>query len=75
MIHALQKRRLEQMQREEILVGIVASTTANFSMGAPKRPLRAEDFMLHPIKNTIESKAVTAEEIRAVFAHFKQPEA
>lgn len=44
---ALQDARLEQLQREELLVGILAATFENFSMCAPKKPVSPEDFMLH----------------------------
>jgi hypothetical protein len=47
---ALQKARLEKMQREELMNGMLAATFENFSMGAPKTPSKADDFMLHKIK-------------------------
>jgi hypothetical protein len=50
MMHALRKRQLEHMQREELLVGMIASTTANFGFCRPENPISAEDFMLHPFK-------------------------
>ena len=49
LVHALCKRQLEQLRREEVLVGILAATTANFSFSPPKKSLRPEDFMLHPM--------------------------
>ena len=74
MIHALRKQRLEQMQREELMIGIIASTTANFSISAPKQPIRAEAFMLHPIQHKIEPKQVTGDDIRAALASFPRVE-
>jgi hypothetical protein len=50
MMHALRKRQIDQMQREEILVGIIASTTANFGFCRPENPISAESYMLHPFK-------------------------
>jgi hypothetical protein len=46
---ALQDLRLEQMQREELLVGIIASTVETFSYFAPKKPQSPKDFMLHKL--------------------------
>ena len=42
---ALRKRIERRHQREEVLVGILASTIGNFSMGAPKTPFKPEDFV------------------------------
>jgi hypothetical protein len=36
------------MRREEVMVGILAATIENFSMGAPKKAAQPSDFMLHP---------------------------
>lgn len=47
---ALQDVKLERWQREELLVGILASTVENFSMCAPKKPVTPEAFMLHKIE-------------------------
>ena len=47
---ALQNVRVERLQREELLVGSLRATIENFSMGAPKVPSKADDFMLHKIK-------------------------
>jgi hypothetical protein len=71
-IHALRERELEQMQREEILVGIIASTSANFSFCRPETPLSPELFMLHQLINTSEQQtAVTGEDVMAAFAQFR----
>lgn len=48
-ISSLQKLRLEQLQREEFMVGMIVSHVVNFSMGAPKKPAKATDFMLHKL--------------------------
>lgn len=50
MFFELRKRQVGQWQREELLFGIVASTTANFSFSPPKRALTPESFMMHPFK-------------------------
>jgi len=69
MLHALRKRQIEQLQREELLVGIIASTSANFSFCAPETALRPESFMLHPF--TPEPvRPLTGEDIMAAFIHF-----
>jgi hypothetical protein len=70
-LYALRKRKLEQMQREELLVGIIASTSANFSFCRPDKPLHAERFMLHPFP-VEEDEPVTGEEIMALFAGLKK---
>lgn len=49
-IHALRKRQLEQMQREELLLAQINCTIANFSFGGAKKPLTPDLFMLHPLK-------------------------
>jgi hypothetical protein len=46
----LSETRLERMQREEVLVGIIASNVANFGPGQPDPPLQATDFMIHPFE-------------------------
>jgi hypothetical protein len=74
MLHALRKRQIEQMQREELLVGILASTTANFSFCAPEKPLHPEIFMLHPLPPQ-PTKPVTGEDIMAAFSMFPKSEA
>ena len=65
-VHALRKRQLERLQREEVLVGIIAATAANFGFCRPKRPLRADSFMIHPFKAE-EPEPVTMESIRRAF--------
>lgn len=52
MLQALRKQRLVEMQRAEILTGIIASTVANFGMCRPEKALKPEDFMLHPFEHT-----------------------
>ena len=69
MLQALRKRMLKNLQREELLVGILASTSANFSFCRPDRPLSPESFMLHPFPPE-PPKPVTGEDIMAAFAHF-----
>jgi hypothetical protein len=73
MLHALRKRQIEQMQREEMLVGIVSATTANFSFCAPTQPLRPESFMLHPFVEPVGP--LTGEDIMTAFIHFPKTKA
>jgi hypothetical protein len=70
MLHALRKRQLEQLQREELLVGIIASTSANFSFCKPEDPLSPELFMLHPFPQQ-PIKPLTGEDIMAAFSIFR----
>lgn len=69
-VEALRESRLRQMQREELLVGLVASTVANFGFRAPSRAMRAESFMLHPFEET-PAGPVTGEMVMAVLAPIK----
>lgn len=69
-LHALKERQLAQWRREELLVGIVASTTANFSMSHPRSPIRADSFMLHPFRQEPERQQ-TVEDVMSVFAMFR----
>ena len=48
-IAALQKLRTDRIQREEMLVGILASTVANYGACRPEKPRSAESFMIHPL--------------------------
>lgn len=65
-LRSLQKLRLEQLQREELLVGIITSHVVNFSMGAPKKQVKATEFMLHPLPEP-EPQPITAEYIAEQF--------
>ena len=67
-VHALLKRQVIAWQREELLVGIIASTTANFSFCRPDEPLEAESFMLHPPPK--EDEELTGEAVMAAFSRF-----
>lgn len=66
-VYALRLRQEQKMQREELLVGILASTFANFSFCRPDRPIKPESFMLHPFPAEPE-KPVTGEDIMRAFA-------
>jgi hypothetical protein len=68
MVHALRKRQIEQMQREELLVGIISATSANFSFCRPEKPLSPEVFMLHPFP---PPPPMTGDEIMAAFSIFR----
>jgi len=68
MLHELRKRQIEQLQREELLVGIISATSANFSFCRPKAPLGPELFMLHPFPAEPVGQ-ITGEDIMSAFAH------
>jgi hypothetical protein len=68
-VHALLKRQVKTWQREELLVGILASTTANFSFCRPDEPLEAESFMLHPLPAK-DAEGLTGEDVMAAFSRF-----
>jgi len=71
MVYELRKRLLKEHQRQELLIGIIASTTANFGFCRPDTPLSAEAFMVHPMKRE-PLLPVTGEDVRAAFAGFKK---
>ena len=48
-LHALRLRQIEQLQHSELMTGIIASVTANFSMMKPEPPFSAESFMIHKL--------------------------
>ncbi len=45
----LNKLRLEQMQREELIIGILASAVSNSGFCRPVKPRTAESYMIHPL--------------------------
>jgi hypothetical protein len=58
-------------QREELLVGLLASVTANYSMRGPEEPLSVTDFMsprFRP-KPVEEDEAVLAARFDAFFSN------
>ena len=64
---ALLHRHKAHLDRDNYLVGIVASVTANFSMAHPTTPLSASDFMLNRKVKEVTDDEV-AEEFAAKFA-------
>ena len=48
-----------EVRHRELLNGLVCSTTANYSMGAPEKPLKAADFM--PSQWSVEASAAQAD--------------
>jgi len=68
-VHELRKRRLEQMQREEVLLAQLNCSIINFAFGAPKTPVTPDRFMLHPFKAE-PAKPLTGEDLMAAFAQF-----
>ena len=55
-LHALRLRQIEQLQHSELMTGIVASVTANFSMMRPEPPFSAESFMIHKLPGSLEDE-------------------
>jgi hypothetical protein len=53
-LHALRLRQIEQLQHSELMTGIIASVTANFSMMKPEPPFSAESFMIHKLPGLAE---------------------
>ncbi len=52
---ALQVQRMHSLQREELLMGILAAAITNSGMARPKKPIKPEDFMLHPFERKSQS--------------------
>jgi hypothetical protein len=65
---ALRIRQMQKMQREELLVGILASSTVNSGFCRPDKPVSPESFMLHPFP-VEPMRPLTGEDIMAAFAH------
>jgi hypothetical protein len=71
-VAALRIRNHQNLQHQEMLAGIIASTTANFGFCRPEKPMSPADFMLHKLPPEPE-KPVTFEDIRRAFgARIKQ---
>jgi len=47
-MHAINARHVQALEVEQWPFGVIASTVANFSMGAPKNALKPSDFGLGP---------------------------
>jgi hypothetical protein len=47
-LQSLRKRKLEAMQREELLVGLICSASVNYSFCHPEKPVPPTYWMLHP---------------------------
>jgi hypothetical protein len=72
MLHELAAERLTQMQREELLVGIIASTAANFGGSPPKKALTAASFMIHKFEKEEKPRRITGEYIMAQMAKLRK---
>jgi hypothetical protein len=62
-LHALRLRQIEQLQHSELMTGIIASVTANFSMMKPEPPFSAESFMIHKLPGSCEDDQEPEEEM------------
>jgi hypothetical protein len=62
-LHALRLRQIEQLQHSELMTGIIASVTANFSMMKPEPPFSAESFMIHKLPDAQEDEPEAEEEM------------
>jgi hypothetical protein len=62
-LHALRLRQIEQLQHSELMTGIIASVTANFSMMKPEPPFSAESFMIHKLPESPEDAEELDEEM------------
>ena len=71
-VAALRIVHLQKMRREELLFGIVAATSANYSFSTPQPPLDPRDFMINRFPPEPE-RPLTGEDFMRVFAHFRKP--
>jgi hypothetical protein len=62
-LHALRFRQIEQLQHFELMTGIIASVTANFSMMKPEPPFSAESFMIHKLPDSQQDGPEPEEEM------------
>ena len=62
-LHALRLRQIEHLQHSELMTGIIASVTANFSMMKPEPPFSAESFMIHKLPDAQEDEPEPEEEM------------
>jgi hypothetical protein len=60
-LHALRLRQIEHLQHSELMTGIIASVTANFSMMRPEPPISAEAFMIHKLPGSTEDEQAEQE--------------
>lgn len=71
-LYAIRKRRLDNFRREELLVGIIAATSANYSFCRPEKAISPTAFMLHklpePKRELKPVTKVTGDMIRAKLA-------
>jgi len=54
--HLLLERHRDREKHTEWMVGLLASTVANWSMGAPKEPLQPRDFPLLLLRDAPSEK-------------------
>jgi hypothetical protein len=66
-LHALHRQRAQARERQELVAGVLASVVANFSMVAPKKPLKPSDFGLGPWRGSSRRKPA-GETVDDVFA-------
>jgi hypothetical protein len=68
-VGALRAVYMERLQREEYLVGLIASTVANFGPRVVHKPFKPESFMIHPFE--APDTPVTGEKLLSVFMPIK----
>lgn len=71
-IQALRKRHLQQMQREELLVSMIASNVLNTGFRGPEKAVKMDHFMLHPFPPEPE-EPITGEYLMSLFSRVRDP--
>jgi hypothetical protein len=62
MLDRIARRKMAAQAREDLLFGILNSTIANYSIGAPEEPKQPRDFMLRPAKKSVEAQPTTSQQ-------------
>jgi len=72
MVHALNQQRLEDMQWQELMMGVLCAHTVNHSFRAPKDPRLPYSYMIHRFPEP-PARTLCGEEIMNVFATLPNP--
>lgn len=71
MVQVLSRYRLESLRQGEWMLAQIGSLIVNWSMGAPKSPVKTSDFMLHPWADTESDLVQTPESVLRQFSQAK----
>jgi hypothetical protein len=69
MVQLLSQHHLESVRQNEWMLAQIASSIINWSMGAPRTPVKPDQFMLHPWDKLPEQEQ-TGEDVLRMFRSF-----